>query len=372
MSIKQKFRTTMKKVNGDLLTPILIFSRLQGQRKFLLESSTKSEGGRYSFIGANPRKTYSGSGTTLTELSHLTNKTYSYEGDLIHSLKQVMPRISNHTEYPFTGGAIGYISYGATSLDSQQSDTEIGIPTVNFHIYDTLIIFDHLTDELVVFHTNIEAEQKEPNIDAIIEQLLYATPAKSTDYSLSPFRYQTTELEFEQQIETLQRAIAKNDSTQVVLSRRLETEFDGDAFALYRKLRIHNQASYMYYIEFDDHTIVGSSPESLVRVHNGVVTTKPIAGIRPRGFTTTADLAIEQELRSNAQEIAEHNALVDIAKEDLEKICVAGSVKVTNYTATIRTENLMQLTSAVEGKLSPTLHAIDALAHCIPYRKCNR
>lgn len=366
MSIKQNFRTTMKKINGDLLTPILIFSRLQGKRKFLLESSSKFEGsGRYSFIGANPRKTYSGAGTTLTEHSHLTNKSYSYEGNLIHSLKQVMPRISNHTEYPFTGGAIGYIGYGVNQLDSRLQDTELELPTVNFHVYDTMIIFDHVTDELIVFHTNIEAEQTEPNIDDILEQLLQSKSMETMDYSLSAFHPQTTEEEFEQQFNHLQQALAGNEVAQVVLSRRLEAAFEGDAFALYRKLRIENLAPYMYYMEFDDHTIVGSSPESLVRVKNGIVTTKPVTGIRSRGLTTAEDFTIEQELQSNTKEIAAHHTLVELTKIDVEKVCVAGSVKVTNSLETIRSEQAIQLASEVEGKLSPSLHPIDALAHCV-------
>ncbi|MGM9943398.1 MAG: metal ABC transporter ATP-binding protein, partial [Lysinibacillus sp.] len=148
--IKHKLRTTIKKVNGDCLTPVLIFNRLQGTRKFLLESSSKHETtGRYSFIGANPRKTYTGSGTTLTEISHLTGKSYSYEGDLVRSLKQVMPRVSNHTEYPFTGGAIGTIRF-----NREQST----IPAVHFQVYDTIVIYDHVKDELTVIHTNIDAE----------------------------------------------------------------------------------------------------------------------------------------------------------------------------------------------------------------------
>lgn len=367
MSIKQQFRTTMKKVNGDLLTPILIFSRLQGERKFLLESSSKNDNtGRYSFIGANPRKTYSGSETTLVEHSRLTNKTYHYEGDLIQSLKQVMPRISNHTEYPFTGGAIGYIRYGATQLASAQKQDVLNLPTVNFHVYDTMIIFDHMTDELIIFHTNIEAEQKEPNLDELIEQLLNGKPAETTDYTLSEFRLQQTDELFDQQVTELQQAATIQQGGQVVLSRRFDADFDGDAFALYRKLRVENPAAYMYYIAFDDHTIVGSSPESLLSVNNGVVSTKLVAGSRPRGTSTTDDIEIELALLGDKDEIAHHNTLIDIATADLQQITVPDSVEVTNYLTTIRSQHLMQLLSEIEGQLSPTLHAIDALVHCLP------
>ena len=164
---------------------------------------------------------------------------------------------------------------------------------MQFHIYDTLVIFDHLTDELAVFHTNIEAEQTEPNIDDIIEQLFTASPIAETNYSLSSFTTHTQKEGFAQ---------------------TFCADFSGDAFALYRKLRVENSSPYMYYIEFDDHTLVGASPESLLNVRDGIV-------------------------KSNAS-------------ADLQKICVANSVEAT--------------ASETTGTLSPTLHAIDALTHCLP------
>ncbi|MCH7320495.1 metal ABC transporter ATP-binding protein [Solibacillus sp. MA9] len=235
MSIKQRFRTSMKKVNGDLLTPISIFQRLQGERKFLLESSMKYEGhGRYSFIGVNPRKTYRGEQEQLSDLSHLTNKQYTYEGELIALLKQVMPRVSSHTEYPFTGGGIGYIEAVPDRL-----------PKLQFHVYDTLVIFDHLTDEIAVFQTNIEAEQVEPNIDAIIDKLFTNPIAEETSYTLHTIESQ--------------------------VDGQYTAQFSGDAFALYRKLRIEHAAPYMYYMEFDDCTVVGTSDHNYLQVRDGTL-----------------------------------------------------------------------------------------------------
>lgn len=209
-------RTTIRKVNGDCLTPVLIFNRLQGTQKFLLESSAKHETvGRYSFIGVNPRKTYEGTGTTLTEVSHLTDQTYCYEGELIQSLKQVMPRISQHTEYPFTGGAIGFINNNQ----------------VRFQVYDTIVIFDHLTEELIIVHTNIEAEQQTPDLDALLTQITKG----------SPFQQQTN---------------SKNEP-----------------FAYYRNLRIQQRAAYLYYVEFVDETLIGTSNASILHVQNGLVST---------------------------------------------------------------------------------------------------
>ncbi|WP_431029007.1 chorismate-binding protein [Lysinibacillus sp. LZ02] len=306
MMIKHTLRTTIKKVNGDCLTPVLIFNRLQGTRKFLLESSAKHETtGRYSFIGANPRKTYTGSNTTLTEISHLTGQSYSYEGDLVRSLKQVMPRVSNHTEYPFTGGAIGYIRF-----NREQST----IPAVHFHVYDTIVIFDHVTDELTIVHTNIDAEIKEPSIDDIIDQILNGTALSPTEFSMGAFTEQTTLAQFEAQIKQAQDVIATGKATEIVLSRKLQADFSGDAFSLYRDLRVKLPSPYLYYIEFDDHTVIGASPESIVTVYDGQLK------------TTTAT--------------------------DIEAISVKESLQYDGHTAS--------------GILSPTLHAIDALTHLLP------
>ncbi|WP_336046079.1 metal ABC transporter ATP-binding protein [Solibacillus ferritrahens] len=279
MVIQQRFRTSMKKVNGDLLTPISIFQRLKGHRKFLLESSSKYEGdGRYSFIGVNPRKTYSGIGQQLIDKSHLSNREYTYDGELIQLIKQVMPRISSHTEYPFTGGGIGYIHALQKPL-----------PELQFHVYDTLVIFDHLTDEIAVFHTNIEAEQDEPNIDVMIEQLFTSTTPAEKSYTLN-------DVEKER-------------------NGHYAARFTGDTLSLYRKMRIDYAAPYMYYVEFDDCTVLGTSQVNFMQVRDG-------------------------------------------------------SISVTNKALPIEpfsVENSVQkLATTTQGSLNPTLHAIDIVKELLP------
>ena len=304
--IKHKLRTTVQKINGDCLTPVLIFNRLQGKRKFLLESSEKHDTtGRYSFIGANPRKTYTGSNTTLTEHAHLTGKSYSYEGDLVKLMKQVMPRVSNNTEYPFTGGAIGYIRF----------NREQGvIPAVNFHVYDTVVIYDHVTDDVTVIHTNIDAEMKEPDMDGIIAQIVDGKEAQPHDYVLGHFTEQTTRDEFAGQVKQAQQLIAAGEAQELVLSRKQLADFSGDAFSLYRDLRVKLPSPYMYYIEFDDHTVIGTSPESIISVHDNVLKTHTVTKV--------------------------------------EDVCIKDSIK--------------QMDGFVSGELSPALHPIDALTHLLP------
>ncbi|WP_252898065.1 hypothetical protein [Lysinibacillus sphaericus] len=163
-------RTKMKTINGDSLTPILIFRRLQGKHKFLLESSAQHEGaGRFSFIGANPRKTYKGMGQEIQEYSYQTGKTSVHKGELFALLKRLMPRISNTTDFPFSGGAIGNIGHGATSM--LRTDGK-DLPEAHFHVYETIIILDHVTDEVTLIHTNIDVEKQEPDLEKLAQQIL--------------------------------------------------------------------------------------------------------------------------------------------------------------------------------------------------------
>lgn len=267
MALQQKLRTSMKKLNGDLLTPISIFLRLHGKRKFLLESSSKNEGnGRYSFIGVNPRKTYSGNDETLRDYTHLTKKQYHYEGELITLLKQAMPRVTSDTDYPLTGGGIGYIH----ALPSVLHAT---VPILQFHVYDTLIIFDHLTDEIIVYHTNIEAEQVEPSIDQFIEELFTPSNFKEMDYTLHTLQEKSQQL--------------------------VTAQFTGDAFSLYRRLRIQESATYMYYMEFDECTVVGISPKSFLQVRDGVLSTTD-ERVNLNGLCQKASIQKQETLQTGA------------------------------------------------------------------------
>lgn len=303
--MKQKLRTTIQKIDGDLLTPILIFQRLVGKQKFLLESSSKYESaGRYSFIGANPRKTYKGADTTLTEISHITNKTYSYEGDLVALLKQVMPRISNDIGLPFTGGAIGYIRYNRE---------QASIPAVQFQVYETLIVFDHLTQSITIIHTNIDAEQKEADIDSLIEQIKAPSKAETSDVAISPFNEQLSEEE-QNILQTAFQTQIDNEHLQgVTFARKQQATLQGSPFNYYRQLRIEQPSPYMYYIEFDDHTVLGTGANSIISVSNGQVR------------TTTSGI---------------------------ERVAVKDSIKQTD--------------AVFEAELHPTYHAIDALTQLLP------
>lgn len=360
-------RTTMKKFNGDSLTPILIFRRMQGKRKFLLESSSKHEGsGRYSFLGMDPLKSYSGRDGKLEEHIYATGKKYVHEGDLFVLLKRLIPRITEDIDFPFTGGAVGYVGYGAGSDSVTRSHDDMGFPDVNFNIYETIIIFDHVLNEVTLLHTEINPEQSAPDLDALAENMLSGLEKEESAFALSDYSCSVTQQQFEELVREAKGYIEQGEVEQVVLSRRLVADFKGDPFSLYRKLRKRNPSPYMYYMEFDDHVVLGTSPESIVSVSNGKVMTNPIAGTRRRGVDKAEDLALEKELLADPKEISEHDMLVELGRNDLMKVCLPDSVQVTSYMEVVRYEHVMHIVSEAEGTLSPVLHSLDALTACLP------
>lgn len=364
---KKRLRTTMKKINGDSLTPILIFRRLQGKQKFLLESSSINEGsGRYSFIGMNPVKAYRGQDGAVEELDYTMNRTYTHEGDLYTLLKRLMPRITENVDFPFTGGAVGYVGYGAARNGEKRSEDDLHMPDVYFNIYDTIIIYDHELHEVTLLHTEINPVYGGPQLEEVEEMIVSGAVPRETEVRLSEFSCEISQQEFEDRVRQAKTHIEKGDAEQIVLSRRLEADIEGDPFALYRKLRKSNPSPYMYYMEFEDHTVIGASPESIVRVTDDIVMTNPIAGTRRRGRDKAEDLALEVELRKDPKELAEHDMLVALSKEEMNIVCDPSTVEVTNYLETVRYEHVMHLVSEVEGKLGNGLHALDALKTCLP------
>lgn len=357
-------RTKMKTINGDSLTPILIFRRLQGQHKFLFESSAQHEGaGRFSFIGANPRKTYKGAGDEIQEFAYKTGQTYTHKGDLFVLLKRLMPRISNTTQFPFSGGAVGFVGYGAASLFTA-NDEQLQLPDVHFHVYETIIVFDHVTDEVTLIHTNIDAEQKEPNLHELAKQLLTAREGEDT-----ACQYQTLEsIAMEQFEASLKNAkdVLDSENARVVLTKRYVANLEGDAFALYRQLRKKNPAPYMYYVTFDDHIVMGTSPESLIRVNGERVIATPTAGSYQRGPTDAEDLENERKVFENVHIRKSHTALVSAVQHELQLVCFRDSIQIIDVMRIERSKHMLFMTSRLEGTILPMLHALDVLKATLP------
>lgn len=357
-------RTKMKTINADSLTPILIFRRLQGKHKFLLESSAQHEGaGRFSFIGANPRKTYKGFGDEIQEYSYKTGHTYTHKGDMFVLLKRLMPRISNTTQFPFSGGAVGYVGQGTTTIFSTAQD-KAELPDVHFHVYETVIVFDHVTDEVTLIYTNIDAEKKEPNLEELAEQLLKGRENEDTACSFEPFESATKE-QFATSLTSI-KATLDEDITRVMLSKCVLANLQGDAFALYRQLRKKHPAPYMYYVEFDDHIVLGTSPESLIRVKGERVIATPTEGAFPRGSTKGEDLEQERKLHENTNIRGAHAVLVSAVQQELQSVCFRDSIQVIEAMRIERSKHALHMTSRVEGQILPMLHALDVLATTLP------
>lgn len=360
-------RTTTKTMNGDSLTPILIFRRLQGKQKFLLESHAKHEdSGRYSFIGMDPIKAFIGNGDQLQEFTYENEKTYTHKGDIFANLKSLMPRISEHQAFPFAGGAVGYIGYGAGKSGGNGPVNTLDIPEIYLNIYETIIVFDHVENIVTILRTEVDIVKKDGALDELEKQILYGKEAEEEPFTLGSFHSDVSQGEFEKLVEQGQQFIQAGEVEQIVLSRRLEADFEGDPFLVYRSLRRKNPSPYMYYMEMGETVIVGASPESLVKVTDGKMMTNPIAGTRKRKKDAHENERIAAELKTDPKELAEHDMLVELGKRDAKKVCAPESVKVTKYQELVQYEHVMHLVSEVEGDLALGVHPLDALTTCLP------
>lgn len=360
------YRTVVKKFNGDSVTPILIFRRLQGERKFLFESSSQySNNSQYSYIGVNPVKTIVGSNQQIIETNYHTNKVTEHIGDMFANLKYLMPEFKSDEPYAFIGGAIGYASYH-TMNGASQEECEINIPDLQFDLYDTVIIYDHLTDEVIVVHTDFERSYEDAKVEQLIQAIFTTTVNRGGSYELSAFQSVITDEHYSQLVQQAQAYILEGKVAQLVLSKRLVAQMSGDAFSLYRKLRKLTPAPYMYYSQFPDHVIIGVSPESVVKIEGSHVTITPVTGARPRGLTPREDISVELSLLQNAKEVSVHKLLVDQTIQDLEIICAQNSIQIVEYMKPVQFKHSIRLTTEIEAMLHPFLHPIDALKILFP------
>lgn len=373
LKVKEK-RYVTKTLQGDMMTPISIFHSLDGKRKVLFESATKhEESGRYSFIAVNPIAELKGNNESYL-LKREEEVEISEQGAVFQKLKELIP-ISNE-QYPFTffGGAIGYFSYDTAFYNEKIGETlpdELNMPDVHVYFYDTFIVIDHLKQTVTIVAIDLFNEDRtEDEMENCITQIEEQLKKGSTfiDDETGNLQFQPT-IEKETFIEIVEKAkkhIECGDIFQVVLSQRLKSTFTGNPFSLYRKLRTSNPSPYMFYMEFDEYTIFGTSPESLVKVKDRKVTTNPIAGTKPRGKTIEEDLEIERLLLQDEKEIAEHRMLVDLGRNDIGRVCKIGTVEVSKYMTIERYKYVMHIVSEVVGELRDDVHVLDVLTSCLP------
>lgn len=359
-----------REIRADLETPVSAYLKIaQGNYSFLLESV---EGGerlaRYSFLGTEPSLILiTGGDNAVDPLRQVEEDFKRFQPVPIEGL----PR--------FHGGMVGYLSYEVAryfeKLPSPDNDP-INLPESLMMLADTLLVFDHLTHTIkVVAHAHIDGDvevayrEAIKRIDELAERLRQSIPQQvpapprpaypQLTSNMSKQRYQANVIKAKQYI-------FDGDIIQVVPSQRLSRRTNASPFAIYRALRSINPSPYMYFLHLGDFHIVGTSPELLVRVEDGVVSNHPIAGTRPRSRDNSRDRALEEELKNDEKERAEHIMLVDLARNDVGRISEPGTVEVTQFMDIERYSHVMHLVSHVQGKLREGFSQFDAMRACFP------
>jgi len=364
----------MRTLQGDTMTPISVYQALQGERKMLFESSAKhEESGRYSFIAVNPVAELVGDGNSYSYTRD--GKTEQGNHSVLTRLREIVP-IDGYQDYPFAffGGALGYFGYETAFYNEKIGaylEDELQMPDVHVFLYDTFIIFDHLKQEVTVASIDLFGEGKSSEdmlaaIDDIIVQLETGATMKQDVINGLTFEPQITKEEFISMVERAKNHIVRGDIFQIVLSQRFSADFEGNPFSLYRMLRTSNPSPYMFYMDYGQYTILGTSPESLVKVKNRKVTTNPIAGTKPRGKTPEEDANTATSLLQDEKEIAEHRMLVDLGRNDIGRISKVGTVEVGKYMKIEYYKHVMHIVSEVTGELRDDVHVLDVLTACLP------
>ncbi len=376
----------VKTVTADLLTPVSAFLAVAENEPHccLLESIERGEQiGRYTFLGARPymRLWTRGEEITIERGKRKERKT----GDVFATLKTLLRAHRPATLPglpPFTAGAVGYFAYDAVRRLEKIGDhakDDVSVPDCVLMFFDRVLVFDHLRHQIhIIASADVSAENPRRAYDRAVKDI--AAIEKRLAAGLQPSQWRKSKPKngalkvhagssrerYMRSVERAKEYIAAGDIFQVVLSQRLDFRPDQSPFNLYRALRTVNPSPYMYFLRMGDAHVLGSSPEMLVRVTGQKLEYRPIAGTHPRGKDEAADSLLEEQMRSDEKERAEHVMLVDLGRNDLGRVSEYGSVKVRDLMYVERYSHVMHLVSALEGKLRPELDAIDAFAACFP------
>lgn len=372
-----------REILSDIATPVQVLKRLLqvDNHCFMLESAEDNkQWGRYTFLGYDPTmelvcKDHKLVITTDTRIELEVEDLGSYIQQVIEENKA--PQLPNLP--PLSGGLVGYFSYdfikySEPSLNLDAEDVE-NFNDVDLMLFDKMIAFDNYRQKIVlIYNCSISEMPLEGAYEKSIAQLdemegivKYGAEKKvRPGRLLSEFRPLFDREAFCEKVERVKHYIHEGDIFQLVLSNRLEADFEGSLLNTYRLLRTSNPSPYMFFFSSDDIEIAGASPETLVKVLNGEARTFPLAGTRPRGKTYEEDQALEADLLSDEKELAEHNMLVDLGRNDLGKFCRFGSVEVEKYLSIERFSHVMHIGSTVRGVLREDRTAVDALEAVLP------
>ncbi len=359
-------------IAADLDTPVSAYLKLGALKpRFLLESV---EGGerlaRYSFLGFGEALEVRMDSDSLTVAGEKRPRP-SDQGEYLDALRDALskaPMPQPADDLPFAGGLVGVSGYDVVRLfEKLPVDTEkqSSVPDAAFVAPRSLLVFDHVTRRIALLHDGPEDERKALRAE-VIRQLRGAVPGNGHYVKISPARASLTEEEFAERVNACKEYIASGDIYQIVLSVLFRGETDVAPFEVYRALRLLNPSPYMFFFDFGDLQVAGSSPEALVRLHGNTASLRPIAGTLPRGATTEEDLANEKTLLADPKEAAEHVMLVDLARNDLGRVASPGSIRVDPYRAIERYSHVMHIVSGVQGELDDTHDQFDLFAASFP------
>ncbi len=376
-----------KEILADFETPLSVFTKMdRGGCSFLLESI---EGGeriaRYSFLGSDPSLVFSCRGKNIEIRRGKVTKRFVTARDPIDELKGILSayKFVNVSGLPrFCGGLVGFFGYGMVNFIERLPDRkpdDLKVPDSVFMLTDSLIIFDHVDHKIKVVvnaHVDDDAvkayDKAVEKIEFIVRRFRESVGSKRSKVVLkkrpapSNVRSNLTREEFETAVTKAKEYIRKGDIIQTVLSQRLEVPVHSEPFEIYRALRSINPSPYMYYFRFDGFSIVGSSPEIMVRCEDGNVELRPIAGTRPRGSTPDEDDRLAKELLDDPKERAEHIMLVDLGRNDIGRVCEYNSVKVPELMVIEKYSHVMHIVSDVSGTLRKDKDVFDVMRASFP------
>ena len=375
-----------REVLADLDTPLSTYLKLaNGRYSYLFESVHGGEKwGRYSIIGLPSR--------TVVRIHGERIEIYT-DGGLVEEVQHSDPlqwieafqrryQVAEITGLPrFCGGLVGYFGYDSVryiepKLKNADQDDPLKTPDILLMVSDEVVVFDNLSGKLLMV-VHVDAGQPDAwargqaRLDELMQQLrqpvtIPGVLKESRQVSEDDFVSGFTREGFEAAVKRVKEYIVEGDAMQVVLSQRLSIPFQAPPLDLYRALRSLNPSPYMYYLDLDDFHIVGSSPEILVRLEDGVVTVRPIAGTRPRGKDESEDLLLEKELLADPKELAEHLMLIDLGRNDAGRVSKIGSVELTEKMLIERYSHVMHIVSNVVGRIKEGMSAIDVLRATFP------
>jgi anthranilate synthase component 1 len=359
-------------IAADLDTPVSAYLKLKELKpRFLLESV---EGGerlaRYSFLGFGEalEVRMDGESLRIAGEKHPRPTTQQAYLDALRKALELAPRPRPDDELPFAGGLVGVSGYDVVRLfEKLPVDTEkqTSVPDAAFVAPQSLLVFDHLTRRVALLHDGPEYERQQLRSE-VIRQLRGPIPGNGHEVQISAATASFSEAEFCERVEACKEYIAAGDIYQIVISVLFRGQTNVSPFEVYRALRLLNPSPYMFFFDFDDVQVVGSSPEALVKLNGGRASLRPIAGTLPRGATRVEDDANEKALLADPKEAAEHVMLVDLARNDLGRVAKAGTVHVDPYRAIERYSHVMHIVSGVQGELGPGYDQFDLFAASFP------